>query len=85
MVQTVLVFLANSSHLDLVGVNPQPAEQAAGLPIRSIDLKSDNPGGMQTVLSGLPLSYQPTSSVALSNGAIRLVWPIVAEPLPGLK
>jgi hypothetical protein len=40
---------------------------------------------MQTIISGLPVAYQPASVTQLSNGAVRMVWPLSAEPLPGLS
>jgi hypothetical protein len=82
---TVLAFLANSSHVDLINVTVDPPEQAAGLPIRSIDVISDSQSAMQTILSTLPLAYQPASITPLSNGADRVVWPISAEPPLGLN
>jgi hypothetical protein len=81
---TVLAFLANSSHVVFTNVTADPPEQAAGLPIRSIDISSDAPAAMQTILSTLPLSYQPMSMTRLSDGAERVVWPLDAEPPLGL-
>jgi hypothetical protein len=82
---TVLAYLANSTTVQLGNVSVSAPEQAAGLPVRSIDVTIAAPAVMQTIVSGLPVAYQPTSVTQLSTGAVRMVWPIAAEPLPGLS
>jgi hypothetical protein len=82
---TVIAYLANSSHLEVVAVNLDPPEQAAGLPVRSVDIRIDTTSATQTVLAALPVSYQPMSVTPLSNGASRFVWPLEAEPMPVLN
>lgn len=82
---TVLAYLANSTTVRLGNVSINGPEQAAGLPVRSIDVTIGAPAVMQTIVSGLPVAYQPTSVTQLSTGAARMVWPIAAEPLPGLS
>ena len=58
---TVLAYLANSTTVQLTNVSPDAAEQAAGLPIRSVDVTIGAPAVMQTIVSGLPVAYQPAS------------------------
>jgi hypothetical protein len=82
---TVLAYLANSTTVRVGNVSINGPEQLAGLPVRSIDVTIGAPAVMQTIVSGLPVAYQPTSVTQLSTGAVRMVWPIAAEPLPGLS
>jgi hypothetical protein len=82
---TVIAYLANSTTVTLADVTTSGPEQQAGLPVRSIDISIGAPAVMQTIVSGLPVAYQPASVTQLSNGAVRMVWPLSAEPLPGLS
>jgi hypothetical protein len=82
---TVLAYVANSSTVQFANVTASAPETAAGLPIRSIDIKVTSQAVMQTIISGLPIAYQPSSVTTLSGGAVRMVWPITAEPLPSLS
>jgi hypothetical protein len=81
---TVLVLMANSSHVDIVSVNADEPEQAAGLPARSVDVWTDAAPAVQAMLSNLPPSYQPSGDTRLPNGTHRMVWPIDPEPPTGL-
>jgi hypothetical protein len=82
---TVLAYVANSSNVQFANVTASAPETAAGLPIRSIDIKVTSQAVMQTIISGLPIAYQPSSVTTISGGAVRMVWPITAEPLPSLS
>ena len=82
---TVLAYVANSSTVQFANVTASAPETAAGLPIRSIDISVTSRAVMQTIISGLPIAYQPASVTPLSGGAVRMVWPIAAEPLPSLS
>lgn len=82
---TVLVLMANSSHVELVSVNPDEPEQAAGLPARSVDVRTDADAAVEAMLSNLPPSYRPASDTRLPDGTHRMVWPIDPEPPTGLN
>lgn len=82
---TVLAYLANSTTVRVTNVSVSDPEQAADLPVRSVDIAIGAPAVMQTIVSGLPVAYQPTSVTQLSSGAVRMVWPIAGEPLPELS
>jgi hypothetical protein len=77
---TVLALMANTSHVDLLSVNVDGPEQAAGLPARSIDVRTDAASAVQAMLSNLPPSYAPSADTRLPNGTDRIVWPLDPEP-----
>ncbi|PZS16435.1 MAG: hypothetical protein DLM57_10435 [Pseudonocardiales bacterium] len=76
---TVLALMANSSHVNILTVNIDKPEQAAGLPARSIDVRTDAAPAVQAMLSNLSPSYRP-SVTQLPNGSNRIVWPIMPIP-----
>lgn len=82
---TVLALIANSSHLVIISVNVDKAEQAAGLPARSVDIQTDAPDNVQAMLANLPPSYQPSKNTRLPNGTHRMAWSIDPEPPPALN
>ena len=77
---TVLALLANSSTVELDAITVDPAEQAAGLPARAIEIRTDNATAAQAVISNLPVAYKPTGDTLLPDGAEGLVWPITPIP-----
>jgi hypothetical protein len=77
---TVLALMANSSHVNIVSVNTDEPEQAAGLPARTVDVRTNAAPAVQAMLSNLPSSYQPSTDTPLPNGTHRMVWPIDPEP-----
>jgi hypothetical protein len=72
--------MANSSHVNIVSVNTDEPEQAAGLPARTVDVRTNAAPAVQAMLSNLPSSYQPSTDTPLPNGTHRMVWPIDPEP-----
>ncbi|MDQ2750989.1 MAG: hypothetical protein M3Y44_15890 [Actinomycetota bacterium] len=82
---TVLALMANSSHVDIVSVNVDEPERAAGLPARSVDVRTDADAGSQVFPSTLPSLYQPITDRLLPDGTHRLVWAIDPEPAPALN
>lgn len=51
---TVLAVLADASKIDLLGVEVDPAEHAAGLPARRIEVRAGSSTRMLKVLAALP-------------------------------
>jgi hypothetical protein len=82
---TVIVLMANSSHVEIVSVHADEPERAAGLPARSVDVRTDADAAVEALLSNLPSSYRPTSDTRLPDGTHRMVWPIDPEPPTGLN
>ncbi len=82
---TVLAFLANSSHIAVLAATGDAPEQAVGLPIRDIQVRSDDLAATQMIIATLPLSYRPSSATQLPSGALELVWPIAAVPPAGIN
>ncbi|MEP7179231.1 MAG: hypothetical protein ABI775_09105 [Pseudonocardiales bacterium] len=82
---TVLTVLAGSSHVNVLAVNVDNSERAAGLPARSIDVRTDAPGSASAILSSLPSAFAPSKIIQLANDTNRLSWLIVAVPPVGLN
>lgn len=73
---TVLAVLADASKIDLLGVEVDPAEHAAGLPARRIEVRAGSSTRMLKVLAALPRSYRPSRQQQLPTGTDRLTWAI---------
>ncbi len=82
---TILALMANSSHVDILSVNVDEPERAAGLPARSVDVQTDAAAEVQAMLSNLPPLYQPVADTQLPDGTHRMVWSINPEPPPPLN
>jgi hypothetical protein len=73
---TVLALMADSAHVAILSINVSEPEHAAGLPARSMDVRTDADEAVEAVLAGLPPSYAPATNIRQPNGANHLVWPI---------
>jgi hypothetical protein len=82
---TVVALMANASHIVIVSVNVDPAQQAAGLPARSMDIQTDATGDVQAMLTNLAPLYRPITDRQLPNGTHRMVWSIDPEQPPALN
>jgi hypothetical protein len=82
---TILALMANSSHVDLISVNVDAAERAAGLPARSVDVRTDAAGAVRAMLNNLPPLYEPIADTQLPNGTYRMTWSLDPEPPPKLN
>jgi hypothetical protein len=82
---TVLALMANASHIELLTVNVNEPERAAGLPARSIDVRADDGADMQATVNSLPPLYRPISDTQLPNSTHRMVWALDPEPPPALN
>jgi hypothetical protein len=82
---TILALMANSSHVEIISVNIDQAERAAGLPARSVDVRTDAAATVQAMLNNLPPLYEPIADTLLPNGAHRMIWSIAPEPPPALN
>jgi hypothetical protein len=76
---TVIALMANSSHVEILSVNVDEPERAAGLPARSVDVRTDAAAGVQVMPSNLPPLYKPIADTLSPNGTHRLVWSISPE------
>jgi 4-amino-4-deoxy-L-arabinose transferase-like glycosyltransferase len=80
-----LLSLANSAGtaakpLHVIALPADPAETAAGMPVRAVELSGLSPTQVKQDLSGLPSLYQPRVT-ALGSTGVRLTWPVGDETL----
>ncbi len=73
---TVLALMAGSAHVSILSIDVSLPEHAAGLPARSMDVRTDAEAAVEAILAGLPPSYAPSADIRRPNGADHLVWPI---------
>ncbi len=76
----VLNLMASSAHIDILRINVSGAEHAAGLPARSIDIRTDNEVAVQAILVSLPQPFAPSTNVRQPNASDHIVWPIDLNP-----
>jgi hypothetical protein len=80
---SVLALMADASPLELVRINIDSPERAAGRPARSMDVRAAKPAAVRAVLRGLAPSYRPIRDSRLGGGAQRIVWSIDIDPVSG--
>jgi hypothetical protein len=78
--QNVCAVLATSGHIFLSVNALDPAEQRAGLPIRSITVTASNASSMQVVLAALTPPFVPKIT-AIAPGKVTLTWPPQVAPV----
>lgn len=76
----VVALLAGRGPVSVLAATPRPAEQGAGLPIRSLELRVDD-GAAQDIRAGLSAPYQPASVAHLRDGVQRWTWSLRALPV----
>jgi hypothetical protein len=81
----VLALMASTGKVELISVDVNAAEQAAGLPARTVDVRSAAPLRVQALLEKVPPAYRPIRDVDRPNGAHRMTWPIDPTPSPVLN
>jgi hypothetical protein len=79
---TALAILAESSAVTLAALPIDPAEQAAGRPIRSITITLSDPAALARVISTLGDAYRPRTVQAGSDGSSTLTWAAAVAPTP---
>jgi hypothetical protein len=78
--QNVCAVLATGGHIFLSVNGLDPAEQSAGLPIRSITVTAANASSMQVMLAALTPPFVPTIT-PISAGKVTLTWPPQIAPV----
>jgi hypothetical protein len=81
---TALSALAGAGPVRLDKISVVAAEAAAGVPARSITVRTSDFSLATRVLSGLTAAFRPDQVIRESDGAIRLHWPLNFDPVPTL-
>jgi hypothetical protein len=82
---TVIAVLAGQAQVQIAAVLGDPAEIAAGLPARTVDLVLTHSAELAAVLATLSEPFRPSAIVRTGSDGYRLVWPFATAPVPGLK
>jgi hypothetical protein len=82
---TVLAVLADKGDIQLIGVPQDPAEEAAGLPVRDLTVTAPNASALTTTLYALPVSYRPLHITSVAGGAVHLQWDVAIAPVQSLS
>lgn len=85
--ETVLAQLGQRVPVTVTALVPDPAEAAAGLPARTVDVRVDPSAGaaVRTMLAGLSPDFTPTAVHQIAPGTFRLRWPLQVTPVPVLR
>jgi hypothetical protein len=76
----VLAALAERHSVRIAAVVGDPAEIAAGLPARTLDLAAPGVDVLTPVLAAVTGDYRPARVIRTGAGAVRLVWSFRATP-----
>ncbi len=74
-VPSALAALATRLPVDVLALPDDPGETAAGLPARSVLLRTPDPAGARQALTGLPAPYAPMSVSTTADGLL-VRWPL---------
>jgi len=78
---TVLAFMADRELLRVDAIDSDPAETAAGLPARTVEISVTQPTLVADTVRGLPTDYRPQLVRTLGPTRSQLVWPIAVAPV----
>ncbi len=80
---TVLTLLAQQGGVYVRSAPIDPAEAAAGLPVRTITVKAADAQAAADILQNLPVAYHPASVVVVAQGTYQITWAVaIASALP---
>ncbi len=82
---TVLAVLADKGDIQLIGLPQDPAEAAAGLPVRDLTVTAPNTSALTITLDALPVSYRPLHITPVAGGAVHLQWDVAIAPVQSLS
>jgi hypothetical protein len=77
---TFLAITASTDRVRLLRVNVDAAEQAAGLPARSIDVRTTSDDRLRAFIRDASVDYRLASARHLADGSWQLSWPVDATP-----
>jgi hypothetical protein len=82
---TALSVLAANMRVQLDDIKVVPEEAAAGMPARSITVRTPDTAQATKALSGLTIPFRPDEVGTGDNGTLRLHWPLSVTPVPKVK
>ncbi|MEP7021071.1 MAG: hypothetical protein ABI808_10490 [Pseudonocardiales bacterium] len=82
---TVLAVLAERTAVRITAVTGDPAEIAAGLPARTVDVVLTEAAALAPVLASLSEPFRPSAMVPTGRDSFRLTWPFTTAPIPQLN
>jgi len=82
---TVLAVLAERTVVRITAVTGDPAEIAAGLPARTVDVVLTEGAALAPVLASLSEPFRPSAMVPTGPDSFRLTWPFTTAPIPQLN
>jgi hypothetical protein len=77
---TFLAITASTDRVQLLRVNVDAAEQAAGLPARSIDVRTTSDDRLRAFIRDASVDYRVASARHLTDGSWQLSWPVDVAP-----
>jgi hypothetical protein len=78
---TVLALMADQASLLINAIDSNPAETAAGLPARTVEITVTQPTLVADTVRSLPTDYRPQLVRKLGPTRRQLVWPIAVAPV----
>jgi hypothetical protein len=78
---TVLALMAQQALLRINAIDSDPAETAAGLPARTVEITVTQPTLVADTVRHLPTGYRPNFVRKLGPTLSQLVWPIAVAPV----
>jgi hypothetical protein len=78
---TVLALIAEQVPVQLAAITTDPAEVAAGLPARTVEITLSVPSVVADAVRALPADYLPVNLRVLSRNRCQLVWPVGVAPV----
>jgi hypothetical protein len=78
---TVLALMADRELLQVDAIDSDPAEAAAGLPARTVEITVTPPALVADTVDSLPTDFRPQLVRKLGPTRSQLVWPIAAAPV----
>jgi hypothetical protein len=78
---TVLALLADQALVQVNAIDSDPAETAAGLPARTVEITVTQPTLVADTVRSLPTDYRPKLVSKLGPTRSQLVWPIAVAPV----
>jgi hypothetical protein len=77
---TFVALLASTNHIEVSHVVIDPAEAAAGIPSRALEIKVSDSAAIALTMQRLPAAYRPVSIAGSGTDAV-LTWPIAVPPI----
>jgi hypothetical protein len=78
---TALAIMCGMSTVTVSGLPADIGEEAAGMPVRVVDVADLSPSAVTVALAGLPPGFRPLTMSSLGTAGTRLVWNVAVAPV----